>query len=333
MLTQEQVIDICSEQLEGTEIKKGGNRITARCPFCGDSKKSKTKKRFHLDQKNDNTWVFHCFNCDIAGNFYLLYSHLNGITPEEAYKKFNKYNKQTILNRINKKQKKNNIPNNINKLHDFSYILKNCISNEDEPKGFIQKKYKQLLLDFIEKRKIQEKLYIAYEGEYKGRIIIPIWYQNKLIYFQGRRVFSEMEPKYLNITMDKQNIIPNIEKFDKNKYIIITEGLLDAFSIGNQGTSILGKEVQQQFINTVKQKTDKGVILSLDNDKDGKEKTIQCIEQFRDSVLYLIYPKKYKKYKDLNEIFINSNNINMYGLVVKNSMSAMGAKTKIKMEG
>jgi len=323
MLTLEQVTDFVYENLEKVSISKNGTHFHFRCPFCGDSKKSSRKKRGHLHFKSEQDVYGQCFNCGESFNFYYLYAHIENVTVEEAFLKFNRYDKKSILERMSSPkiiQPETPVFN----YKDFSYILKDCVSLEDKTDSSILKKYQEKLKNFVNERKIEEKLYIAYTGEYKHRIIIPVWQDNKLIYFQGRRTNDKVEPKYLNPSSDKELIILNIDKFERDKYIIIVEGILDAFSVGNQATTVLGKEINEEFLNTVKEKTDKGVIFALDNDKDGIKQMENCIKKFGadENTRYFVFPNKYKKFKDLNNFYINNTEItNMYQFIYDNSYS------------
>ncbi len=332
MPTLEQVTEFVYENLEGVTINRKGTNFHTRCPFCGDSKKSQSKKRFHLKYENDQAIYGNCFNCNNSCNFYSLYAHIIGVTSDEAYKKFNTYNKKSILKRLNgtKINTKNEDINN--KYVDFSYILQDCITVDQPTNSFILKKYQHLLQQFIQERKIKQKLYIAYRGPFKSRIIIPIWYDNKMVYFQGRRIFSEMSPKYLNPSVNKNNIILNIENFNKDNHIIVVEGLLDAYTIGNQGTAVLGKEASKEFLSQLREKSNKPVIIAMDNDKDGMAKTIEYINnrEYRNE-LFFIMPKKYNYIKDINELIININTPDVYNFVVENSYKYYKALTMLKL--
>lgn len=333
MFTLEDVTKLLVENFENVSIYKGGRHFHARCPICGDSKKSSRKKRFHLEYLQDENVTWHCFNCDESGSFYDIYAFVHGITSEQAYAKFNKYNKN-LAERLNKK-KFSGVKNILidKKKKDFTYILDDCISVEDSVEGYIKETYHKILSDFMEERKINRNVYIAYKGRFKGRIIIPVMEDGKIVYFQGRSVIEGLEPKYLNPSVYKGNIVLNRDIFDREKYVIVTEGLLDADSVGQQGTSILGKELTVEFIKEIQKHTEIGTVVALDNDTDGKEKTVKFIKENtkfiksnRDKkILFFKMPKKFKNVKDFNELvsneYINSNNV--YNFVINNSYNYM----------
>lgn len=63
--------DIIWEKLRNvSNVRRvSGIELAFRCPFCGDSKKDRNKKRFHVTRgkRNDTPIIYHCFNCDVSG--------------------------------------------------------------------------------------------------------------------------------------------------------------------------------------------------------------------------------------------------------------------------
>lgn len=315
-----EVENFIHENFSNITISKKGTHFNAKCPLCGDSKKSLIKKRFHLQFNSEQEIIFNCFNCNESGNFYKLYSLLNNITEEEAWKKFNSYSSNRIINKLKQKPKISNKQKS--KTENFNFILNDCLSIGDLPEGYIQKKYLKELKKFKETRKINQKIFIAYKGMYQGRIIIPVYDGEDIIYFQGRRINSKMEPKYLNPISKKEEIIVNKGNFDRNKKIIIAEGIIDADTIGNQGTCLLGKELKEEFFRKLYHTYKEGIILLMDNDEDGIKKLKEYSKIYKNLCKYFIMPDKYKMYKDLNELVSNNINISdMYSFVVENSFS------------
>lgn len=304
----------------------------ARCPFCGDSKKSLKKRRFHLKYINNESIVFNCFNCGASGSFIDLYAHINGIDSKQAWRKLRGNSldslKQTLKKEKKVEQKKEVI------YSEFSEILKDCISLHDDIDGILKKKYYDILEDFYIKRKISKNidLYIAYRGQWKNRIIIPIYDGKKMIYFQGRAINNEILPKYKNPVSEKSNIIYNKNNFKKDKYIVITEGILDALSIENQSTVCLGASISDDFLKLIFSYTKKGVIIALDNDGTGirSTRTIMDNSAYKNQLRYFIMPKEYKHIKDLNELKVNANIDNIYEFVVNNSFDNL--KTHILLK-
>lgn len=334
MPTLDQVSNLLYNNFEGVTERRKGNGIefNARCPLCGDSKKSKSKKRFNLNFIDSNDIKWHCFNCDMSGGFYKLYSLIEGIDEKEAYKIFNTYNEERIKEVLSPKRKKVK-QNKTEKQHNFNYILNDCVSVKDEKIGYLQKQYQDKLKSFIYYRKIRMDVYAAYKGDYKGRFIIPIIEKGNIVYFQGRRIFDDMEPKYKNPAIEKGSIILNRYNFDKSKHIIITEGMLDADTVGYQGTSIIGKNLSEEFLCKVKSYTHKKVILVMDNDNDGLDKIEEYSNKYKD-ILYFVMPKQFDQCKDINDLVVFGyiNRDSVYDFIVDNSYKNIKARVKIVIE-
>ena len=56
--------------------KKSGNLYNFRCPYCGDSEKSKTKARGYLIL-NKTFYVYKCHNCEKSTDFGSLLRYVN----------------------------------------------------------------------------------------------------------------------------------------------------------------------------------------------------------------------------------------------------------------
>lgn len=339
MLNFEDVNDFMLENFSKVEVRSqnGGSHWHARCAICGDSKKSSSKKRFHLDWK-EKIPGFNCFNCGNKGNFFELVSIIEQVSVREAKEKFlsNDYSINTLKDKFNSpnNKKSKSSPIQFDNLHDFSYILDDCISLTSSPSGYIQRKCYSILQDFVKARNLEDidiPLYISYRGDYKFRIIIPIFYNDKLIYFQARRPFENGSIKYLNPSVEKDQIILHKNEFNSDKYIIVNEGLIDAYCIGKQATTCLGKEISDSFLDTLGKHTDYGIIVALDNDKDGIYKTLDLIynSKWRASLKYFLIPEEYAFCKDINDLKVYIEGL--YNFVVENSFSILEAYAKLKL--
>jgi hypothetical protein len=325
---------------------KNNTHWHARCPLCGDSKKNSRKKRFHLDYNNGNP-IWNCFNCNRSGSFLEIYAELKCIDIDEA--KIELFGFDTIRDRLSNREI---FLNNIQKdkkinYETFNWIREKSISRFEKSDGILCKKYKEILDEFVRDRKISTSydILICYEGDYKNRIIVPVIDRNdNIIYFQARRLpNSNVQPKYINPKVEKSTIILNEDKFDKNKSIIITEGLIDAFSIGNQATSCLGGFFSDDFLNIIQNYTNKNIILAFDNpfvDKTGYRNIFNFIKGsskkpssiFSKKVKYFIPSKEHIDAKDINMIDVKYSIGDMYEYIVKNSYSYMETYVKLKFD-
>ena len=325
MLTLENVREFVYENLNN--VSSDGVNFHARCPLCGDSKKSKIKRRFHI-QYLENNCRYHCFNCNSKGDFYKLYSIIKGIDRKEVFRKYNTFNSNELKKRLGKKEV---IVKKIIKRKNFNWILKKCLTVNDKPDGFIQKKMSKSLKSFIKKRHININIFICYEGDYRERIIIPIYENDDIIYFQARSLYKNSSTKYLNPVVEKSGIIFNKDNFNREKDIYITEGILDAQSIGYQGTTCLGKTITDDFLKTLKTFTDKKLVIVLDNDKDGLKNLSEIMKNsiYKNSLKYFLMPNT--NIKDINEYKMKNSKNNIYEFLEKNSYSLEKAYLKMTL--
>lgn len=311
MIDEGRVSQVLGEICDTVKHKRSSMGFMARCPVCGDSQKHKRMGRLHVDYYSQyDDWIAKCYNggCDISGstNLTSLYSRVKGITYTEARKYIDNgggYDIQSIKDRLMGKstpvveQKKEQF---------FDLDMKHCLSRHDEPTDRVLIRCKKYLDDFITRRMIPDdkECFIAFDGRYKGRIIIPIIINGEMVYFQGRTVVGA-EPKYLNPVVDKSLIISNIDRFDKDKSIIITEGLIDSWMAGNQGTACIGAYISDEFVDLVSKHTNKDVIICFDNpliDKSGKNELIKFINESAYSKKVKYFLPKRTDFKDLNDL-------------------------------
>jgi len=325
------------ENFQQVDIKNNGTHFLCRCPLCGDSKKNPYKKRFNLNWNVGNPG-YHCFNCGERGNFIKIYSLIKGISYENAQKELFKYDKKNIKTRISTyrnrpilKDKKEIEENN------FNWILHKSYGIDEIQDGILKKKYISELNKFYDSRKIPKKynIFICYEGKYKNRIIIPIFNEEgDVIYFQARSIpGSNIEPKYDNPPSPKELCILNKNKFDRNKSIIITEGIIDAYMIGDQGTTCLGKEIKDDFIEHLLKLTNKNIVISLDNDSEGYKSLFEFMKKskYKQKVKYFIYPSDYSMCDDINNIVTVKKNVDVYDMIMANSVDYFNASIQLKI--
>ncbi len=333
MLNLQFVTDFILQNFTQVTVTDNGTHFHARCLLCGDSKKSQIKKRFHLDWKNGKP-VYKCWNCGKSGSFFKLYMIVKKCSEEDARRKLYKYDPKRLLQSLKKpatiptETASKNIHFN-NSLDDFT--------NENDPvESVLLKSWLNILSAFREKRKIPKtiKLFYAWKGKYQGRIIIPIFdkYMN-LIYFQARRQpGTGIDPKYKNPSSKKELVVLNEHNFRDDHYIIITEGLLDAFMVGNQGTTCLGKEISPTLIRRLEKQTNfkPGLILAYDNDEDGQKSLKKFMaSDMKQMVKYFLMPTEYNDCKDINNIRVNHDVKDMYNFVVQNSYDYFTAVMKL----
>jgi len=340
MIDFNKVCDFCFEYCENVQIKKSGNGIIARCPFCGDSKKSSKIRRFHLDYYPPyQTYIGRCYNggCELytdPTDIIKIVAKLKNISYRQAKKEISEtpYNSSYIKKKLKKEKKEVEYEKSTGVL---DLDMSDCLFVDSKPNGRIEERLHKHLLSFIEDRCIPVECFVAVKGRYKGRIIIPVYIDNKLVYFQGRSILDEIEPKYLNPYVEKETVIMNIDKFDRSKSIICTEGIIDAYMVNhNQGTTPMGASISDDILGILLKNTDEHVIVALDNpliDKSGYKNIMKMItkSKYGRSVKYFIMP--YPDIKDLNELKVKKRIDDIYQFVLDHSKTPFYITTKFKI--
>ncbi len=341
MLDQTRVAEMLSE-LGGDYTERNGH-FKCKCFVCGDSKKSVRTRRLKVSYYQQyDTWIGYCFNggCEVKGmNIYSLYATVMGVTYSDAKKYINEdvYDTKTIIESLSGTKPKVEVIVDVNPDVDLNWS--DVIGPNQEVTDRFQQRHQSALNNLISERHIPEQyakeMVVAYQGKYKGRVIIPIYIKGQLRYFQGRSLFSNIEPKYLNPDVDKDMILSNSDKFDRDRYIVVTEGLIDSWMVDyNQGTTVNGGHFSDSIIQTLLALTDKGIILAPDNpsiDKAGRDSLIQFMEgsAYAGKVSYFIMGGT--KYKDLNELKISHPNLNVYEYVVENRSHKFATEMKVNL--
>ena len=126
----------------------------------------------------------------------------------------------------------------------------------------------------------------------------------------------------------------NRDHFSRDKYIILTEGIIDAAMIEDrQGTCCLGATPSDEIFRSLFSLTNKGVILALDNpnmDESGKKELQKIIKnsKYGKMIKYFIMPGT--EIKDINQLKIKNPDKNIYDFILNNSFSHFKTNYLIK---
>ena len=224
-------VNLVSSRLQKFKRVKA-NLYNFRCPICGDSKKHKNKARGYLYQVKTNT-NFKCHNCGASTS---LNSFLKQIDPV--------LHKQYVMEKFKEGFAGGN--NFVVEEPKFDFkkpVFKNKL---DLPKA----SEVQIAKDYLTKRGLNpDKFYFTYKFKEwvntqkktfdyikkdEGRIIIPMYDENKtLIGFQGRSL-GPNSVKYITVMLNEE--APKIYGLDTIKTenpIYIIEGPFDSSLIEN----------------------------------------------------------------------------------------------------
>jgi len=206
------------------EISTSGKNVTRgwieiNCPFCSDPS-------FHLGISSKN--IFSCWRCGEKGNAIKLLKALLDKSYEEVRDVLEKYTLED----------------------DFEFKEEHRAKAEEKvvlPRSATKKmpkEAKQYLLNRnFDPQKMSSKYklrFCGFSGEYKFRIIIPIFRNGKLVSFTSRDYTGRATIPYLtdSKSMERKLYLYNVDTV-KDKAIIV-EGVFDAWRFGDGAIATLG---------------------------------------------------------------------------------------------
>lgn len=219
------------------------------CPVCSDHGKKGKRAGFKFD---GDVTIYSCFNCGIKAvydpnehgqlshkmmqiltSFGIQESDLNGV----MFHALEMRNKPTGA--LPTPEKQMNLTPATVQLPDHFYKL----GTRDNAQSELAE------IHLEEKRGMTSNDYTFYMSDYKdwkARLIIPIYRNNKLIFYQGRDLLNSRSNKYKSVNTPRDCIFYGYDQIDKYSQdpLFIVEGFFDAYVI--DGIATLSNELTTQ---------------------------------------------------------------------------------------
>jgi predicted RNA-binding Zn-ribbon protein involved in translation (DUF1610 family) len=307
-------INLISSRLQ--KFKKVKNNLyNFRCPLCGDSQKNKNKARGYLYQVKNNT-NFKCHNCGANISFNNFLKQLDtAIHKQYTFEKFKEGN--TGRNFTVEEPKFQFDPPKFKPKLDLpkasenpnaKLYLKNRKLNPD--KFYYSDKFKEWTNSL-------QPTFDSIEND-EPRIIIPLFYQNTLIGFQGRAL-GPNKIKYITIMLDDNAPkIYGLDEIKKDQTVYITEGPFDSTFIPNS-IALCGADgdvAKWGICNPV---------WIYDNEPRNAEIHSRISRVIDRGERVVIWPSSIKE-KDINEMILSG--LNVQSVIKSNTYSGLEAKLK-----
>jgi transcription elongation factor Elf1 len=307
-------INLISSRLQ--KFKKVKNNLyNFRCPICGDSQRNKNKARGYLYQVKNNT-NFKCHNCGVNVSFNNFLKQVDAVVYKQyTFEKFKegKTGKNFAVEEpvfhfeAPKFKTKLDLPK-ASENADAKEYLENRNLNPD--KFYYTDKFKSWtnsLKDVFDDTIVDEP-----------RIIIPLFYQNTLVGFQGRAL-GPSKIKYITVMLDDDAPkIYGLDEIEKSKTVYITEGPFDSTFICN-AIALCGADgdINKWGVGDC--------VWIYDNEPRNAEihrRIEQCISR-GDKVV--IWPSNIKE-KDINDMTLSG--LDVQSVIELNTYSGLEAKLK-----
>ena len=285
-----------------------GNDVNFRCPFCGDSKKSVTKKRGHFSLSK---CVYHCFNCDTGISGLKLLQLLSGESFEDIKTEYIRLRLKTKGLSFNRKNYVSEAETGLSTLTNLKPVVRQSwkIPLSEEAKKYLADR-KVLEAPFF---KDEFYSYPAKNGvEY---ILIP-WKMNSVACYYQLNDYQKKDKfsrKYIFPKMEKPVFgLDNID-LSWNK-IILFEGVYDSLFVKN-GICVGGKYVTDYQMKILKERYPKHqLVLAFDNDVPGMKSMLKIINDDEKSGKFKFFKwfNSRTQEKDINDYVLATGNVNVF---------------------
>jgi len=310
-------INLISSRFQNFKKVKN-NLYNFRCPICGDSQKNKSKSRGYLYQVKNNT-NFKCHNCSVNISFNNFLKQIDPVVYKQyTFEKFKEGNtgknfptQEPVFKFDTPKFKpKLNLPKASTNCEAKAYLESRKLNPNNY---YYAKKFKewtnslQPTFDNIDRD--------------EPRIIIPLFYQNNLVGFQGRAL-GPSKVKYITIMLnDDAPKMYGLDEVQKNKTVYITEGPFDSTFIQNS-IALCGAD------GNLDKWSISNRVWIYDNEPRNAEIHSRICRIIDLGEKIVIWPSSIKE-KDINDLIISGMTKNeVMNIIEENTYSGLEAKLK-----
>jgi DNA primase len=249
-----------------------GDELRADCPFCGDD-----RQRLGM---NNLTKLWHCFNCDEAGNLVGFLQRVLSLTYEAAVEMI-----------LAGRSRRRGLP----ELRAAEQRVPAArIASVELPTEFellklpMLKRNNRFWRYLIQGRdlsisQIQDYgIGFARSGEMAWRVILPVISSGQLMTFVARAISKERLPKYRSpVGADNSRALFNLERLAGREEVVLVEGVFDALRIPDMAVATLGTHLSQAQRTLLIRAGVKRVILCWDEDDTGLPQAYETARALR----------------------------------------------------
>jgi len=277
--------------------KKGDFLWNFRCPYCGDSQKSRTKARgFVYRKKND--LFYKCHNCGIGTTLGKLIEYVDS----KVYKDYimERYRSGVKTNNPEPEFKfdvpifrKKGVLKNLKSISDLStdhparrWVQKRFIPSKSFSDLYLCESFYKFTNTLIPNK------FPSLDGDHP-RLLIPFRNEGGEVFAYQGRAFGNEQPKYITIKLEDRDKIFGLDRVDKNKHVYVVEGPLDSLFVDNC-IAVAGADVPS---------LDCDFTVIFDNEPRNREIVKQIKETIIRGCKVVLWPDS-MNWKDINDMII-----------------------------
>lgn len=236
--------------------------IGIKCPFCANDPSA----HCGIFEGDAN---YSCWRCRESGPFIKLLRQLTGESEEYCKQlidgvdlQFKEDSSVTLTNIIDGPMVPTDRPLNRAKFDGLPQYF-------DEIKPEIKF---PLLFDYLKRRNISLNTVIKYHcgvccfGKYMNRMIIPVFFNEKVVSYQAADLTGRATLKYATAPGDINNYLYNYDSIKYGGRLIITEGIPDCWRSGDDAVATFGTHITDRQFHLMLDKHPSEIIFCRDED-------------------------------------------------------------------
>jgi predicted RNA-binding Zn-ribbon protein involved in translation (DUF1610 family) len=290
--------------------KKGDNLWNFRCPYCGDSQKSRTKARGFVFRRKADLF-FKCHNCSVGATLANLIKHVDSKTYDDYI--LERYREEGVH-----RSKNSPVPQPEFKF-DAPVFKKNVFKSLQSISQLSQTHPARRL---VEERKLSEfsnDLFLCpsfykftntlVENKFPSlggdhpRLMIPFRNEKGEIFAYQGRAFGDEKPKYITIKLDEDaDKIYGLDRVTHDKPVLVVEGPIDSMFLDNC-IAVAGADFSKPLSIGGRLMLNGELTVVFDNEPRNKEICKQIEKNISQGRNVVIWPDS-MKHKDINDMII-----------------------------
>lgn len=225
--------------------------LGVQCPFCSD-------KSNHLGI-NLSSGTISCYKCGTSGTVVKLIMEIDNCSFRFAVDTINKFVATDFSHLVRRERIHSDITKfPVNTSDNFLPIHDRFLQKRRYDRKFLQQKYDIMAVG-------------PTLDDWKFRVIIPVYVNREIVTYIGRDTTGKLEVPYKNAPIERSIIqakhcLYGIDEIKPGGDVIIAEGVLDKWRIGQGCVATFGTQVTTEQIRMLADKQPKRIFILFDQD-------------------------------------------------------------------
>ncbi len=238
LIIKKKLKTLFTHELGAFDYRNGWMKLPV-CPICG----SDMKMGINLAQDR-----VHCFRCEYQGKLVPFAMHIKKMSYHELINHLLTVQEGNYVERPVEiiERKPVVLPDGYRRIsrNDTTIAGKRAYKYATQARGITYAQARRLKLGYVK----------DINSSYYNHLIIPYYFQNRVVYFQARRIGPGIKfnnPKLEDYGIGKNSLIYNRDVLSRFKEVSIVESAINVITIAPQAVAILSKSISQYQLDVI----------------------------------------------------------------------------------